>query len=245
MRIVICANGVMADPGVAAAWARSADIVIAADGGSRHALAAGVTPSVLVGDLDSLSRDVRLRLEAEHVAFLSAPVDKDETDLELALLWAARQPEVDEIVVLGALGGRPDQALANLMLLAHPALQTRTTPSGGPIPPEGHRCRIKIIDGRWTIEVIRGEDTLEIHGHIGDRVSLIPLGGDTNGVTTEGLVFPLHYETLSFGPARGVSNRLARAVASVDVHSGLLWCFHERQVMPVQSDGTGIGGEEG
>ena len=138
MRIVIFANGVIADPAAEAArWVRAGDCVVAADGGTRHALAAGLMPAHVIGDLDSLSPDQRARLEAAGTMLHAHPPAKDETDLELALTWAAAQSDVTEIVILGALGGRPDQALANLLLLALPALTGRT---------------VIIADGAWTIQ---------------------------------------------------------------------------------------------
>jgi thiamine pyrophosphokinase len=241
MRIVIFANGVMADPAVeAAAWIRPGDLVVAADGGSLHALDAGITPSVVIGDLDSLSDDLLLRLEAERVAFHRAPAEKDETDLELALMWAAEQQDVEEIVVLGAFGGRPDQALANLLLLAHPALTACASSGADPGSAEAGGCRVAMVDRAWTVVLIRGGETLALYGRVGDRVSLLPLGGPAEGVTTRGLAFPLHDEMLLFGPARGVSNRLAREAAMVSVRRGLLWCFHEHQ-----SDVGDARGEEG
>lgn len=215
MRAVVFANGLMADPEAETArWVRSGDLIVAADGGSSHAFAAGLVPRHVIGDLDSLSDAQQDRCRFVGTAFHVASVDKDETDLELALVWAVEQPEVDEVVVLGAFGGRPDQALANLLLLAMPALRG---------------CRVQMVDRAWITTVLRGEGQLELWGSPGDRVSLIPLGGQVDGVTTAGLVFPLHDEVLLFGPARGVSNRMEGVSASVYARKGLLWCFHERQ----------------
>ncbi|MCU0521105.1 MAG: thiamine diphosphokinase [Anaerolineae bacterium] len=215
MRAVVFANGMMADPQAEAArWVRAGDLILAADGGSSHAFAAGLVPRHIIGDLDSLSDAQRDCCRSEGAVFHVSAVDKDETDLELALLWVVAQPEVDEVVVLGAFGGRPDQALANLLLLAMPALR---------------RCRVQMVDRAWITMVLRGEGQITLSGSPGDRVSLIPLGGQVEGVTTEGLVFPLHDEMLLFGPARGVSNQMEGASASVCVRRGLLWCFHERQ----------------
>ena len=125
-RIVIFANGILDDPATEAVrWIRPGDLVVAADGGTKCALAAGVTPTHVIGDLDSLSPEQRAQLETAGTIIHAHPPAKDETDLELALLWAAAQPDVTEIVVLGALGGRPDQELANLLLLALPQLAGR------------------------------------------------------------------------------------------------------------------------
>lgn len=214
MRTVIFANGVMNDPGdEAAAWVRPGDIVVAADGGTLHALRAGLTPHHVIGDIDSLAADIRTRLEKAGTAFHVWPSAKDETDLELALAWAAGE-DAGEIVVLGAFGGRPDQALANLLLLALPALVGR---------------KVRFIDGAWRVRLIRPGESLRLTGAPGDRVSLLPLGGAARGVTTEGMAFPLRDETLAFGPARGVSNRFEIATPTVSVGAGMLWCFHERR----------------
>ncbi|MCD6287178.1 MAG: thiamine diphosphokinase [Anaerolineae bacterium] len=214
MRVVIFANGLLDDRAAdVRAWTRPGDHFVAADGGARHAMGAGIRLHHVIGDMDSLDQGLRRRLEEMGTEFHIAPVAKDETDLELALMWAAVQPLVHEIVVLGAFGGRPDQALANLLLLALPELASH---------------RVLMIDGRWSVRVIRGGERVTLRGTPGDYLSLIPLGGPASGVTTEHLVFPLDAETLAFGPARGVSNRLETEAATVTVQEGLLWCFHER-----------------
>ncbi len=217
MRIIIFANGQLANPSAEAErWIRAEDTVVAADGGARHAQAAGITPRHVIGDQDSLSAAQRERLEAAGTHFHSHPPAKDETDLELALLWAADQSssQPGQIIILGALGGRPDQMLANLLLLALPELA-------------GHDVRI--ADGPWQIRLIRGGETATfttIDGAPDDLLSLIPLGGEANGIVTEGLAYPLREETLRFGPARGVSNRFEAGSARVTLASGQLWCFH-------------------
>ncbi|NMC01277.1 MAG: thiamine diphosphokinase, partial [Chloroflexi bacterium] len=109
-----------------------------------------------------------------------------------------------------AWGGRPDQALANLLLLALPALV-------------GHE--VLLAGAGWVIRCLHGGETLTLQGRPGDTVSLLPLGGDAVGVTTAGLAFPLRGETLRFGPARGVSNAMEGEVATVTLGRGLLWCF--------------------
>ena len=94
MRIVIFANGVIAQPEeFVARQVRSDDLIVAADGGTRHVLAAGLTPHHVIGDLDSFPTDLRARLAAQGTTFHPHPPAKDETDLELALLWAAEKPK--------------------------------------------------------------------------------------------------------------------------------------------------------
>ncbi len=206
MRAVIFANGRFPNPAAHRHLIRPDDLIVAADGGTAHARALGLTPHVVIGDLDSLEPELRAELAEAGTRFLAHPSAKDETDLELALLYAARQG-AEEVLILGALGGRIDQTVANLLLLAHPALAG---------------IRIWVIEGAQTAFLIRDEALIE--GNPGDSVSLIPLGGDARGITAEGLRWPLHSETLRFGPARGVSNVLLGRQARVHVQEGTLLC---------------------
>ena len=208
-RAIIFANGELPDPAAVRPLLRPDDWIIAADGGTRHALACGRPPHLVVGDLDSLGADQRARLEADGTEFLTYPADKDETDLELALLHAVAHG-AGEIVVAGALGGRLDQTLANIQLLARPELCS---------------VGVWITDGRQTARLVREE--IELQGAAGDRVSLIPFDGDVRGVRTDGLAWPLAGETLHFGQTRGVSNLMTGARAHVQVAAGLLLCIHE------------------
>lgn len=218
MQMLIFANGVMeASIADRQDWLRTPDLVIAADGGTHYALELGLRPDHVVGDLDSLPQGLRERLEAAGTEFHVSPPAKDETDLELALLWAAGRPGRHGIWVLGAFGGRPDQEIANLLLLALPDLA-------------GHR--VVMWHQGWEVSLIRPGEPLTLKGDPDDRVSLVPLGGDAAGVTTAGLAFGLDDEMLIFGRARGISNRLAAAEAKIRVTDGLLWCFHERLDSP-------------
>jgi thiamine pyrophosphokinase len=144
--------------------------------------------------------------------------DKDETDTELALLEAvalgARQ-----ITLLGALGGRIDHELANILLLTMPQLAGVDT---------------RIYDGRSYLSIVR--EHAIVRGGAGDLVSLIPLAGDAKGVITEGLLYPLRGETLRFGPARGVSNVLTGSEARVSLQSGQLLLVHTRQDEEAMND---------
>jgi thiamine pyrophosphokinase len=214
MHVVIVANGVIADPQAEFdRWVREDSVLVAADGGTNHLLACGLYPQHILGDLDSISTETRMELEARQVAFHTFPPNKDETDLELALLWAVCQYPTAVIVVLGALGGRPDQTLANALLLIMPQLRGKD---------------IVIADGQWRVRAIHGGETRYFDGTVGDTLSLIPLGGPTGGVTTTGLLYPLTDETLHFGPGRGVSNVFIADTATISVARGTLWVFHKR-----------------
>ena len=184
---------------------------IAADGGSRHASTLGLKIDLIVGDLDSIEDSQRETLQAQGAQFKHFKAEKNETDLELALLRAVEH-RASEIAVVGIVGDRLDMVLANIHLLTLEAL----------LP-----IRTEIWIGRQTAWLIRppGE---EFTGAPGDTLSLIPLKGDAIGVTTTGLAYPLQGETLYFGPARGISNVMEQNACCVDFEAGILLAVHTR-----------------
>jgi thiamine pyrophosphokinase len=211
MRAIIFANGDASDPEIVRRWVEQADLIIAADGGTHHALSVGVMPHVVIGDLDSLAETDRAQLDRSGVQLITYPRHKDYTDLELALRYAWKQ-RATEIIIFSALGGRWDQSLANLLLLTLPELA---------------QVSIRIIDHYLSIQLIR--ERAEISGRIGDMLSLMALKGDAYGVTIEGCEYPLSDATLPFGATLGISNVLAQPSAKIAVKQGLILALHTRR----------------
>jgi thiamine pyrophosphokinase len=208
LRTIILANGELNDLQAARAALSNYDLLIAADGGAHHCAALGVTPDVLIGDLDSLGAQELEAFRAAGVKIIRYSTRKDYTDLELAVRYAQEQG-AGEIVILAALGARWDMTLANLLLPAAADLS---------------RLRISLLDGPQEILLVCSGEELELRGRPGDTVSLIPLGGDAHGLTTQGLEYPLHDETLYFGKTRGISNVLTNPRGSVRVREGTVLC---------------------
>lgn len=210
MRAFIFANGEFC-PQDAALPIQVDDLVIAVDGGSQHCIALDLRPDLLIGDLDSIDEKVLKEWRSDGVEIISYSQDKDQTDLELALLYAQDQG-VSEILVYGAAGGRLDMTIGNLTLLAHPDL---TLP-------------ITLICGVEEVHMLRQGESLTLNGTPGEIVSLIPLQPEQSTVTTEGLNYPLTNEALVFGYTRGISNRLVKKQARIKLESGLLAVIHIR-----------------
>jgi thiamine pyrophosphokinase len=212
--VLIFANGTLDDTGWVAPYLARAAAVVAADGGLRHLLPLGRRPDVLIGDLDSLPPGVDAEAPAAQV--IRHPRDKNETDLELALLHVVAHYPDREVLILGGFGGRIDHTLANVLLLAHPRLLGRP---------------IRFVDDRqsaWLLAADPPPGETTITSAPGDIVSLLPLGGPAHVLATTGLRWPLHDEVLAFGAARGVSNEMTAAVASVRLGSGVVLCVHVR-----------------
>ena len=196
-------------------WFDDVELIVAADGGMRHASALGVEVDVWVGDGDSSDPTWLDALAAAGVETIRAEADKDETDTELAV-HVALDRDTGGVIIVGATGGpRIDHELANIALLAMPKL----IGSAGILYTP--RSRITLLRGTG---VRPGGTTAwaQLQGSIGDLVSLIPFGGAAEGVTTSGLGYPLKADELPFGTPRGVSNVITTEGGQVSIRDGLL-----------------------
>jgi len=210
MSVLVFANGIIGDVDWIRPYLERAEAIIAADGGGIHLDRLEVRPDVGIGDMDSLDGAVLDDWGEAGTTDVRYATEKDETDLELALLYAVERYGGD-VLVFGALGGRLDQMLANILLLAHPAFVGR---------------RVELVEPGQRAWLVRG--WTEIEGSPGELVSLIPLSGDVLIRRTTGLKWRLQDEMLRFGPARGVSNVMIADTAVVQVESGILLCVHLR-----------------
>lgn len=209
--VLIFANGDVLDgPMVRRALDQAVEpFIIAADGGARVADYFGLPIERIIGDMDSIQPDRLERLAADGADVQRYPPEKDYTDLELALR-SLDASEARWVRIIGGLGDRFDQTLANVYLLALPSLA------------DGD---VRIVAGRQELRLLRpGEHRLR--GTPGDTVSLIPVGGPVYNVYTEALQYPLRGETLEFGPARGISNRMTQEQALINTDDGLLLLVH-------------------
>jgi thiamine pyrophosphokinase len=195
-------------------WDAGTAFVVAADGGARHAEPLGLRVDRWVGDGDSIDPALLDELASAGVAIERVAAEKDESDAELALL-AALAAGVDEVALIGGLGGpRVDHALANVVLLGHPALAGRTLRVY-----DEHAARISLLVAPGAVG---GAVVGDFVGRIGDLVSLVPIGDSAIGVTTDGLRYPLVGEPLELGRTRGVSNVRTATRARVTLESGRL-----------------------
>ena len=210
-RIIIFANGELPDIEKAHVLLRTEDYIICADGGTHHALALGLRPDLIVGDMDSIDKDEFKKLQQADIEIDLHPRDKDETDMELAL-HRALEEKPDSILVIGALGGRLDQTFGNLSLLSDPSLAA---------------LDVRVDDG--VEEILFCRKQVEVRGRSGDIVSLIPWNDLVKGVVTEGLKWVLHSEILYPERTRGISNEMTGDIASIIISSGLLLVIHRRQ----------------
>jgi len=210
-RIVLFVNGHLPAPAQVGAVLTEEDVLIAVDGGLRHIETMGLSPNLIIGDLDSADPHKIQAYRDQGVEIRTFPTNKDETDLELALQTAfTMAPE--KIWVVAALGKRIDQTLANIFLLTDPDLG---------------KFDVRLFDGQTEVFLIRESGV--IHGEIGQRVSLLPINGPAEDIHTDGLEYPLRGETLYPEKTRGISNRMIAPTATVTLKKGLLLVTRETQ----------------
>jgi thiamine pyrophosphokinase len=191
---------------------RAADLVVAADGGAEALLAVGRPPDLVVGDMDSISKDSLALLTDLGVEQALLPTAKDETDLEAALKVVVGRG-ASSVTILGALGGpRLDHLVGTILLLGATWLDD---------------VSVRVLDHWHELFLSRGE--AEVRGRPGDTVSLLALTPRVERVRTEGLVYALRDESLEQGTTRGVSNELAGERATVTHGSGRLLVIHYRR----------------
>jgi len=191
--------------------------VLGVDSGLDAALSAGLRPSGLIGDLDSVSDDGLAWAEA-HATIARHPADKTQTDTELALAFAAgMRPE--RLTMIGG-GDRLDHTIAAIGALA-----------------ARHLTGVPILDCWWNgqhLDVIHGPGRRELLLEPTSTLSLLAIGPKCNGVGISGVRWPLDKHRLEPVVGHGVSNEVTDAdgVVPITVSSGVLTIFNVPQTDP-------------
>ena len=202
---VVVVTGAAPLPADAVAAIPPGSVVIACDGALDHALASGIEPMLLVGDLDSVSAAGRAWAES------CATIEQHDPDTELALARAA-DFNPSRLVLLSGGGDRLDHTIAAIAALGHPSLTS-----------------IPSIVGRWAghdLTVLHGPGRVTLDSPVGTTVSFLALHGVCVGVTIEGVRWPLTDAELVPGVSLGVSNEITEAPAAVSLSAGVLTIVH-------------------
>lgn len=212
MRAAVFLNGPPDRTDLLRRVAGASDFVIAADGGALHALAAGIVPDLVVGDMDSLGEEGARILEGRGAALERHPAKKDKMDGHLAVA-AARERGATDLDLLCASGGRIDAlfALPHLLLAAE---------RGG--------MRATVVAGWGGMFVVENSSRTVVGGP-GESVSVFPVSGAAEGVTLEGFEYPLRDATLEAGDTLGFHNELLGGEGAVCVREGVLLVIHENE----------------
>lgn len=193
--------------------AASSDVVICADGGLEHAARCGITPDYMIGDFDSVSKTTLENFRTSGVASIIYPPEKDYTDTEICMNKAI-ELGADEICIAAGIGSRIDHSIGNIGLL-------HILTSKG--------IKACIISDDCTIHMCRNSNFL-LKGAPGDTVSIIPYGGNAEGITLKGLKYPLDNAVIPLGKPTGVSNVMVDMECSISIKNGEIIIIHYRNI---------------
>ncbi len=201
MNCLIVTSGDLPDINTVKKEISSSDLVIGVDGTADLFYENNIVPDVLIGDFDTASPESVSALEKKGAELFYLPTEKNETDTEAAVDHAI-QRGADKITILGALGGRTDHAISNIMMLVR-------------ADSKGAKCRI--IDSTCELFASNGDFTLS--GRPGQTVSILPLTGEIR-VSAFGLKYPLYSLLLKWGSSRGISNIMLGDKADISISGG-------------------------
>ena len=212
MRAAIFLNGVPDPLDLLRSVAGRADLVVAADGGARCALDAGVVPDLVVGDMDSLGEAGVREVEERGALLERHPLRKDKMDGHLAIIAAAERGATD-VDLLCATGG----SVSSFFAVPHILLAA-----------ERMGLRATMIAG-WGQAFVLEAGSRKVSGDPRDSVSVFPFTGPATGVTLEGFSYPLEDARLEIGDTLGFHNELLDRVGRVSVEEGVLLVIHETE----------------
>ena len=201
MKVLIVLAGEPPDETLLAWRTEEADYVIAADGGMKPLLHAGIQPDLLVGDFDSFDPATSGSVSCEVIR----EEEQDSTDLEKALRHLPGDKPPDEIVLLGATGGRSDHFLTNILVV-----------SGLP-----EEIDVMLDAKEEFIRRVTPARPVKLVGIRGQTVSLVPLVA-CEGVTTKGLHWELDDAAMGVGVLLGQSNEAVSDDVRIDLRTGSL-----------------------
>ena len=179
------------------------DYIIGADGGCNHLYKMDITPEYIIGDLDSIDKDLVEYYKSKNVLFKTYPSHKDETDSEICV-HLAKELEAKKIDFYGSLGGRIDHTLANIGLL-HYVREMNMEP--------------RIITSEEEVIIVKNEE-VTLYGKKGDTISIIPIMSDANNITLKNLEYPLNNGKIGYLSSLGISNVMSKDECSIKVEDG-------------------------
>lgn len=203
MKTIIICNGDITDYEYCKNIISSADYIICADGGTKHAYKMGIKPDLIIGDFDSSNKVYIEYYKTLGIKCEKYPIEKDKSDSHICILKALEFS--DEIVLMGATGSRLDHTLANISLL-------KLGVDKG--------VKIYIADKQNKIYLINKNIT--IRGKPGEYFSVIPLTQRVEGISISGAKYDLNDAVMEIGNPYGTSNEFREENVEIKIKNGYL-----------------------
>ncbi|MCF2646627.1 thiamine diphosphokinase [Niallia circulans] len=181
---------------------------IGVDRGVMYLMEKSIPIYAAFGDFDSISQVELHKMEEKTGIIKRFKPEKDETDMELALLWAIKEGAT-VIRLFGSTGGRLDHTIANLQLLLRGAI-------------DNQNIKVEIIDKQNSVAVVQaGAYTIDRMSEY-KYISFFPYSTKIVGLTLEGFKYPLVRRNLPASSTLCISNELIRETGTFSFDEGIL-----------------------
>ena len=190
---------------------QNVNLVIAADSGLHAAQKLEMHVDFVIGDFDSVDASALARATSAHTQTICHSADKDFTDLESALLFAADK-KTERIVIVTAGGGRLDHQFGFVAAMFNPKLR---------------EIKVEALWHDSRLFALQGPATLDVTTQIGDTIALQSFSDKSAKISTTGLRWQLTNESLANFETRGVSNIATANQVSISVELGQLLIIHQ------------------
>lgn len=202
MKALIIASGTISDYNLLKSLVQENNFILCADGGLNHLIKINTIPNLVIGDLDSISKDALDYIKANNIHIERFPVMKDETDTHLALNYLI-QNKYSEITIVGGIGSRIDHTLGNIYLLK--SLLDK-------------KIKGTIINENNIIHLV--DKSIKIIKKLGYYTSIIPITSDGINISISGFLYPLVNDHIDFGSTRGISNEINCDAGIITINKG-------------------------
>jgi thiamine pyrophosphokinase len=199
---LIISSGSIKDYNILNEVIKDKNFILCADGGIAHSINMNIVPNAVIGDLDSINQMGRDFIKEHNIPIIKFPVEKDETDTELAILYLIEN-NIKNITLIGATGSRLDHTIGNIYLLK----RIKQLGAVG-----------KIVDDNNSIYLVH--DYIKLKGKKGYYLSIIPITQDGLVVTLKGFYYPLNEDFIGFGTTLGISNRIIHEYGEIKIIKG-------------------------
>lgn len=186
----------------------TADIILCADGGANYAYLMKIIPDYIIGDMDSINSEAKEFYLQKQVTFRKFPKQKDFTDTQLVISFA-EDLGASEIIFFGSLGDRLDHTLSNIYSSMDACKKGK-----------------KVLHYSPDLTIYIVAEKLNLHGRLGDLVSVLALTDDVDGLTERGFKYPLEKVRLEKTNPFAISNYLITENAEIELDNGIIAVFH-------------------
>jgi thiamine pyrophosphokinase len=186
--------------------AKDASLIIATDGAAHYANSHDIPLNIIIGDMDSLSKELRTHYSAIGTQIVEIP-EQQSNDFEKALQYILEKSLGKEIIVLGIHGKRTDHLLTNFSVMLRYSDDFDSLIAYD----KTHQHHFLTAEKHW----------YSFTSHIGTQISLTPLPY-AQGVSTSGLYYPLKNARMVFGEREGLDNIITEEPATVELAKGAL-----------------------